>query len=89
MNFQQIATMVLPFVLMFGVFYFLLILPEKKIKKKYDAMIDELKVNDKIITRGGIIGRIVKLKDDSVIIETTQDRTKIEFSKQGISSKID
>ena len=86
MNFQQIATMVLPFILMFGVFYFLLILPEKK---KYDAMIDELKVNDKIITRGGIIGRIVKLKDDSVIIETTQDRTKIEFSKQGISSKID
>lgn len=89
MNFQQIATMVLPFVLMFGVFYFLLILPENKRKKKYDAMIDELKVNDKIITRGGIIGRIVKLKDDSVIIETTQDRTKIEFSKQGISSKID
>ncbi|MDU4133259.1 MAG: preprotein translocase subunit YajC [Clostridium perfringens] len=64
-------------------------LPEKKRKKKYDAMIDELKVNDKIITRGGIIGRIVKLKDDSVIIETTQDRTKIEFSKQGISSKFD
>ena len=89
MNFQQIATMVLPFILMFGVFYFLLILPEKKRKKKYGAMIDELKVNDKIITRGGIIGRIVKLKDDSVIIETTQDRTKIEFSKQGISSKID
>ncbi|MDM0495903.1 preprotein translocase subunit YajC [Clostridium perfringens] len=89
MNFQQIATMVLPFILMFGVFYFLLILPEKKRKKKYYAMIDELKVNDKIITRGGIIGRIVKLKDDSVIIETTQDRTKIEFSKQGISSKID
>ena len=89
MNFQQIATMVLPFILMFGVFYFLLILPEKKRTKKYDAMIDELKVNDKIITRGGIIGRIVKLKDDSVIIETTQDRTKIEFSKQGISSKID
>ena len=89
MNFQQIATMVLPFILMFGVFYFLLILTEKKRKKKYDAMIDDLKVNDKIITRGGIIGRIVKLKDDSVIIETTQDRTKIEFSKQGISSKID
>ena len=89
MNFQQIATMVLPFVLLFGVFYFLLILKYEKRKKKYDAMIDELKVNDKIITRGGIIGRIVKLKDDSVIIETTQDRTKIEFSKQGISSKID
>ncbi|ELC8441835.1 preprotein translocase subunit YajC [Clostridium perfringens] len=89
MNFQQIAAMVLPFILMFGVFYFLLILPEKKRKKKYDSMIEELKVNDKIITRGGIIGKIIKIKDDSVIIETTQDRTKIEFSKQGISSKID
>lgn len=89
MNFQQIAAMVLPFILMFGVFYFLLILPEKKRKKKYDSMIEELKVNDKIITRGGIIGKIIKIKDDSVIIETTQDRTKIEFSKQGISSKVD
>ncbi|MFR2553793.1 MAG: preprotein translocase subunit YajC [Clostridioides difficile] len=68
---------------------FLTYLTRKEKKEKYDAMIDELKVNDKIITRGGIIGRIVKLKDDSVIIETTQDRTKIEFSKQGISSKID
>lgn len=89
MGFQQIAAMVLPFVLMFGVFYFLLILPEKKRKKKYDAMIDELKVNDKIVTRGGIVGKIIKIKDDSVIIESTQDRTKIEFTKQGISSKID
>ena len=82
MNFQQIATMVLPFILMFGVFYFLLILPEKKRKKKYDAMIDELKVNDKIITRGGIIGRIVKLKDDSVIIETTQVEQRSSFQNK-------
>ena len=89
MNFQSIAAMVLPFILMFGVFYFLLILPEKKRQKKYNAMIDELKVNDKIVTRGGIIGRIVKIKDDSVIIETSQERTKIEFTKQGISSKVD
>ncbi|MGG5462564.1 preprotein translocase subunit YajC [Clostridium sp. B9] len=89
MNFQSIAAMVLPFILMFGVFYFLLILPEKKRQKKYNAMIDELKVNDKIVTRGGIIGRIVKIKDDSVIIETSQERTKMEFTKQGISSKVD
>ncbi|WP_300347295.1 preprotein translocase subunit YajC [Clostridium sp.] len=89
MNPKSLIGMILPFILMFAVFYFLLILPEKKRKKKYDSMIEELKVNDKIVTRGGIIGRIIKIKDDSVIIESSQDRTKLEFSKQGISSKID
>lgn len=87
MNTRTLIGMILPFILMFVVFYFLLILPEKRRKKKYDSMIDELKVNDKIMTRGGIIGKIVKIKDESVIIETSQERTKLEFSKQGISSK--
>ena len=89
MNSKSLIGMILPFILMFAVFYFLLILPEKKRKKKYDSMIEELKVNDKVLTRGGIIGRIIKIKDDSVVIESSQDRTKLEFSKQGISSKID
>lgn len=87
MNTRTLIGMILPFILMFVVFYFLVILPEKRRKKKYDSMIDELKVNDKIMTRGGIIGKIVKIKDESVIIETSQERTKLEFSKQGISSK--
>lgn len=78
-----------PLVLMFAVFYFILILPEKKRKKKYDQMLEELKVNDRILTRGGIIGRIIKISDDKIILETSSDRTKIELTRQGISSKIE
>lgn len=78
-----------PFILMFVVFYFILILPEKKRKKKYDEMLNELKVNEKVITRGGIVGRIIKVNDETIVIETSADRTKIELTKQGISSKVE
>lgn len=79
----------IPFIFMFVIFYFILILPEKKRKKKYEGMLNELKVNDRVITRGGIIGRIVKINEENVVIETSSDRTKIELTKQGISTKIE
>ena len=78
-----------PFILMFVVFYFILILPEKKRKKKYDEMLNELKVNEKVITRGGIVGRIIKINEETIVIETSSDRTKIELTKQGVSSKVE
>ncbi|MPQ43031.1 preprotein translocase subunit YajC [Clostridium tarantellae] len=80
---------ILPFIAMMGVFYLLLIVPEKKRKKKYDEMLTELKINDKVLTRGGIVGRIIKITEENIVIETSADRTKIELTKQGISSKID
>lgn len=86
---QNLLITIGPLILMFAVFYFILILPEKKRKKKYDQMLEELKVNDRILTRGGIIGRIIKLSDDKIVLETSSDRTKIELTRQGISSKIE
>ncbi|MGL5245446.1 MAG: preprotein translocase subunit YajC [Sarcina sp.] len=86
---MQMFLTILPFIAMMGVFYLLLIVPEKKRKKKYDEMLNELKVNDKILTRGGIVGRIIKITDENIVIETSSDRTKIELTKQGISSKIE
>ena len=53
---QLLATL-LPLVAMFAIMYFLLILPEKKRTKKYNTMLSELKVNDEVLTRGGIIGK--------------------------------
>lgn len=85
----QLLYTVGPFILMFVVFYFILIVPEKKRKKQYDSMLNELKVNDKVLTRGGIVGRIVKINDENIVIETSSDRTKLEVTKQGISSKIE
>lgn len=84
----QILSIVLPFVLMFGLMYLLLILPEKKRTKKYNEMVSALEKNDEIITRGGIMGKIIIIEEDYVVIETSAERTKIRISKNGIASKI-
>ncbi|WP_291650497.1 preprotein translocase subunit YajC [Clostridium sp.] len=84
----QILSLVVPFVLMFGLMYFLLILPEKKRTKKYNEMLSALEKNDEIITRGGIMGKIIIVEEDYVIIETSAERTKLKISKNGIASKV-
>ena len=79
---------VLPFLAVFVIFYFLLILPEKKRKKKYQGMIDELKVNDEVVTRGGILGKISHIDEKTVTIETSTAKTRIKLDKSGISHKV-
>lgn len=78
----------IPLILMLVVFYFLLILPEKKRKKQYDVMLNGLKINDDVMTRGGIIGRIVAMDDEYITIETSSDRTKIKFTKNAVANKV-
>lgn len=87
-NISVLLMNVVPFLLVFVIFYFLLILPEKKRKKKYQTMLDELKVNDEVLTRGGIIGKITHIDEKSVTLETSPAKTKIKFDKSGISHKI-
>ena len=86
-NFMTLLINIGPIILMFIIFYFLLIVPEKKRKKKYQSMVDELKVNDEIVTRGGIIGKISHIDDKSVPIETSSAKTKITLDKSGIAYK--
>ncbi len=87
-NISALFMNVVPFLLVFVIFYFLLILPEKKRKKKYQGMLEELKVNDEIVTRGGIIGKITYIDEKSVTIESGPAKTKIKLDKSGISHKI-
>lgn len=61
---------ILPFILMIVVCYFILIRPQKKQEKKLKAMLAALQVGDKVVTIGGICGKIAKLKDEYVYIET-------------------
>lgn len=82
---QQILAFA-PMILIFIVFYFMLVLPEKKRKKQYQEMLTSLKVNDEVLTRGGIMGKIVHLQEEFVILESGPDRTKFKVSKQGISA---
>lgn len=73
-------------VIMIAIFYFLLIRPENKKKKETAKMRDNLKAGDKITTIGGMVGRIVKVKDDEIVFETSTDKTKIRIMKWAVST---
>ena len=66
--------------------YFMMIRPQKKKEKADNEMRESLKVGDEIMTIGGVVGKIVKINEKSVIITTGADKTKIEFVKSAISS---
>lgn len=70
---------------MVAIFYFLLIRPQKKRQRQMADMLDNLQVNDEIVTAGGIMGKIASIKEDSVTIETGADRVKIKLEKNSIS----
>jgi len=69
------------------IFYFFLIRPENKKKKQAEEMRSSLSVGDQITTIGGMIGRIVMVKSESIVFETSEDRVRIEIAKWAISSK--
>jgi preprotein translocase subunit YajC len=78
----------LPIIGMLVVFYLVIFIPESRRKKKYTTMLNELKVNDEVVTKGGIVGKIVNLQDDYIIIQTGPDRARIKVTKNGISHVI-
>lgn len=71
---------------MFAVMYFVMIRPQKKKQKAEQEMRETLQVGDEITTIGGIVGRVVTVKDDSLIIETGADRNKLKITRWAIST---
>lgn len=80
MGWQMIAI----YIAIFAIMYFLLIRPQKKQEKRQREMIAALKVGDEVISIGGIKGKIRKIKDDFIVIETSADKTPIEFERNAI-----
>ena len=74
-------------VLMFAMMYFFMIRPENKRKKEAQNLRDSLKVGDVITTIGGIVGTICKVDESTIVIETSADRVRMEFTKWAVSSK--
>jgi len=76
------------FILMFVVIYFLMIRPQSVQQKNHQNMLENLKKGDKVLTRGGIIGKIVDFqgKDNSLVILSIDDSTNITIMKSYISS---
>lgn len=73
-------------ILMVVIFYFMLIRPESKRKKQAEEMRSSLQKGDWLTTIGGVYGRIVAITDRTVVIETSEDRVRIEFLKSAIGS---
>lgn len=75
---------ILMIVLMIAIFYFLMIRPENKRKKQAEEMRNSLKKGDWLTTIGGVYGRVVAITDRTVVIETSEDRVRVEFLKSAI-----
>ncbi len=73
-------------VLVFVLFWLIAIRPQKKQEQKDRAMRDALQVGDEVTTIGGIIGKVVSIKEETFVLETTRDKTKIRFLKGAIRS---
>lgn len=75
-------------VVILAVMYFIMIRPQKKKQKDEQKMRDSLQVGDELLTIGGIYGRVVSIKDDSLIIESSADHSKIKIAKWAISQNL-
>ena len=77
---------ILMLVIFFVVLYFFMIRPQKKQEKKDAEMRDALAVGDEVTTIGGIIGKVVSIKGETFVLETTREKTKIRFLKGAVRS---
>ena len=77
---------ILMIVVMLAIMYFMMIRPENKRKKRAQEMRDSLKKGDVITSIGGIVGRIVSVSKDTIVVETSDDRVRMELTKWAVSS---
>lgn len=84
---EQILSVAMPLLTMvpiIAVFYFILIRPQKKKDKEAKAMRNAVQVGDEIVTVGGIVGIVVSLKEDTIVLETGSDRSKVRIKRWAI-----
>ena len=73
-----------PLIFIFAIFYFLLIMPQQRRQKKWQAMVNDLKNGDKVVTSGGLRGTVVSLKDDAVQLRVPPDNLRLEVTRASI-----
>ena len=78
-------SLLIMFVPMIAMIYFLLILPQQRRQKKWQAMLDQLKTGDKVTTSGGLRGTVVALKDDSIHLRVPPDNLRVEVTKASVA----
>ncbi|MBM6921357.1 preprotein translocase subunit YajC [Phocea massiliensis] len=87
-QFLAIAIQIVPFLLLIVVFYFVLIRPQRKRDKETQRMRNSIQVGDEVLTVGGIVGLVVSIKEDTVVVETGGDRSKIRLKRWAIQENL-
>ncbi|MGI6205534.1 MAG: preprotein translocase subunit YajC [Anaerovoracaceae bacterium] len=82
---SSFLTVFLPLILFFVIMWLFLVRPQRKKEKETKEMRNNLKVGDEITTIGGIIGKVLAVKDDSIVIYCGSDKTKMEFKKWAVA----
>lgn len=86
---NSILTSLLPLVVLFAIFYFLVIRPQQKQAKAHRQMLESLQKGDKIITNGGLICEVVKPEEDFIKVKLNEDNVTAKISREFIAKKID
>ena len=80
----SILTLIFPFIILFGLMYLMIFLPQKRRDKKTKTMLAALQVGENVVTIGGIRGKVINIRDDEVTIETGVEKTKITLNRGAI-----
>jgi preprotein translocase subunit YajC len=83
-----ILASLLPLIILFAIFYFLVILPQQRAAKKHKAMVEALKKGDKIVTTGGIIAEVIK-NEEEFIKAKINDNVEVKLTKDAVARKLD
>ena len=87
-NGMSLILMLLMYAVIFGGMYFILIRPQRKKQKEEKKMRENLQVGDEIVTIGGIYGRVISLKEDSIVIESASDHSKLTVARWALQTNL-
>lgn len=80
------VSFIIMIVVLFGVMYFMMIRPQKKRQKEEQEMRSSLEIGDEIVTIGGIVGKVVTIRENDIVIETGSDRNKMKIERWAVST---
>ena len=85
---QSMILMIVWLAGIFGAMYFIMIRPQRKKQKEEKKMRDNLQVGDEIVTIGGIYGRVISLKEDTIVIESASDHSKLTIARWALQTNL-
>lgn len=86
---MQMLQAAMPILMMFGIFYFIILRPQARKQKEFQAMLAKLGKGDEVITRGGVIGKITGVTDDGVVVLEIQEKVRVRIPRSYIDGKWD